>query len=89
MSRTVIIALMVLVRSWAGVDGLFSKRGALPALSAIPGSTIHLIKLRSYSALNAEVLKVNAEVLKGEGQRTRNSACANRVSKDNNCRNVR
>ena len=60
MSRTVIIALMVLVRSWAGVDGLFSKRGALPALSAIPGSVVHLIKPRSHSALNAEVLKVKA-----------------------------
>ena len=59
MSRMVIIALMVFVRSWAGVDGLFSKRGALPALSAISGSYIYLIKPRSYSALNPEVSKVN------------------------------
>ena len=58
MSRMVIIALMVFVRSWAGVDGLFSRRGALPALSAIPGSVIHLSKPRSYSVLNPEVVKV-------------------------------
>ena len=58
MSRMVIIALMVFVRSWAGVDGLFSKRGALPALSVIPGSVIHLIKLRSCSAPDPEGLKV-------------------------------
>ncbi len=35
MSRMVVIALIVFVRSSAGVDALFSSRGAFPALSAI------------------------------------------------------